>query len=110
MRGVLLSLLIVKVGIGLELPVKYDPFKKTTKLLKRTLKKKRVKKIKLSLEAIFNKKAYINGHLYKEGDKVGGGRVVKIGRDYVIIAFGKRRKVISLKRPRKVVKIKEANR
>ena len=83
----------------LSLPVLYDPFKKTKKLIvKRDAldinitifnTKKRDKnttsKQMFTFNGIFNNKIIIDGKIYAEGDKVNGYEVVKIFKRYVLL-------------------------
>ena len=72
---------------SLPLPVKYDPFYKAEKILKekKVIRKMQKKPIRLTLSAIYNNKAYINGKFYKVGDRVGEYRVFKIAKDFVML-------------------------
>ncbi|NPA04421.1 MAG: hypothetical protein GXO61_06120 [Epsilonproteobacteria bacterium] len=84
--------------LALELP-RYDPFKKS-------IPKRKWRYPTIKVEAIFNHKAFINGRFYSVGDRIGVGKVVKVAKDYVVISFGRRKKIFFLSTPKKVVKIK----
>lgn len=59
------------------------------------------KKVKLTLQAIFNKpegkKAIINGQLLQKGDRVYGARVVEIDDKYVIYEWNGRQGRLTLR-------------
>ena len=92
----------------LSLPVLYDPFKKTKKLIvKRDAldinitifnTKKRDKnttsKPMFTFNGIFNNKIIIDGKIYAEGDKVNGYEVVKIFKRYVLLKNEKKRFIL----------------
>ena len=66
--------------------VPYDPFKKVDLLLKKHNKNRnllRYNKPKISVSAIFNDKAFINGKFYKIGDIIHGYRIIKISKKAV---------------------------
>ncbi|WP_187647363.1 hypothetical protein [Nitrosophilus labii] len=81
----------------LPLPVKYDPFYKAQKLLKKKKKIKSVSRtLKLTLSAIYNERAYINGKFYKVGDKIEGYKIYKIGKNFVILKKRGKKRVLYL--------------
>ncbi len=80
----------------LPLPVKYDPFYKAQKLLKKKKAKSFSGTLKLTLSAIYNERAYINGKFYKVGDKIEGYKIYKIGKNFVILKKRGKKRVLYL--------------
>lgn len=90
----------------LSLPVFYDPFKKTKKLIikkekldsslfiKKDSKKSSIQKSNIVLNGMFNNKVIINGKLYEEGEKFGEYEVVKIYKRFVLLKRAKKRIVL----------------
>jgi len=84
----------------IPISVNYNPFKKAKRLIqkakKHTLKNENTSTVKLKVDkkvkkrppiltGIINKKAFINGRLYKEGERVNGYLIAKIDRDRVTL-------------------------
>ncbi|WP_456479671.1 hypothetical protein [Nautilia sp.] len=75
--------------------VKYDVFGSSEKKIK--IKKPFVVNGIVKLNAVFQKKANINGIWVKKGDLIGGYTVLKVGEDYVLLRKDKYIKKLSLK-------------
>lgn len=100
-KALFLSILVISIFGKETIPisVNYNPFKKTKKLI---MKKeyipvvkvdKKIKRRPLVLTGVINKKAFINGRLYKEGEKVNGYLIAKIDRDKVTLKAWNDKKV-----------------
>ncbi len=99
MRWMIISLLAISCfSKTLDLPVKYDPFVKAQKIIKRhkavPIRIKRART--LHLVAIFNDKAYIDGKFYHVGDKIDGYVIEKIDKRGVLLKRGKQSKLLRL--------------
>lgn len=68
-------------------PVKYDPFFRAQKLLKKQEKDKFIQKkpFEIKVYAIYNDRAYINGKFYKTGDFIAGYKIYKIAKNYIVL-------------------------
>jgi len=104
----------------LPIPVRYNPFLKAKKLIikkeniqtfkvkkKRKIVKKRVVEKLPVLVGIFNKKAFIDGKIYKVGEKIKGYRVVAINDDNVFLKKWGRTVILPLVDKRRAVYTKE---
>lgn len=100
MKTPLLTLLFASLLFGSAgLPIiKYDPFYKAQKILKKPKKKHFTleRKRELQLTAIYNQKACINGRFYKRGDKVYEYKVAKVLPKAVVLQKGNSMRVIHL--------------
>jgi len=75
--------------------IHYDPFKKATILLKRTTPKKiTLRQKSLKVNAIFNKRAYINGKFYGINSIVNGYKIIRIQEHYIQVQ--KHRKISTI--------------
>lgn len=77
--------------------IHYDPFKKAKVILKAKIKKTRVvshRRKSLTIDAILNKKVYINGKFYVVGNIVHGYKILTITNKY-----------IKVKRNRKILRV-----
>ena len=98
---ILLLICVLSVSISAKsLPiVQYDPFQKAKKLLKVPVIQKRVssvKRKKLSVDAIFNKKAYINGKFYGVHRTVDGYKIIAIADEYIKVKKNRKIFVVPL--------------
>lgn len=85
-----------------------DPFIETSKDQNRTIVKKTEKQRDFQLSGIMNKRAYINGMWYKEGDTVSGFILGYIGVKEVILIHEKQTKHLFLhKQVQGLIRIKE---
>ena len=90
MKKIILFLHILSTVAGAEAldVINYDPFKKAEVLLNSSTKKLSTKKSSitpkmLSIDAILNKKVYIDGKFYGVGSIVYGYRIVSIKNRYI---------------------------
>ena len=100
----------------LPISVHYNPFQKAKKLI---MKKKNIPVIKAKIKinkkverppvlaGIFNKKAFINGKLYKIGEKINGYLITEIEDDRVFLKKWGREVTLSLIKRRHTVYKKE---
>lgn len=93
----------------LDLPVRYDPFYKASKIIETTKKTKSLRRksvLHLQLYAIFNNRAYINGRFYSVGDRIGEYMVKSIKKDYVLLVKNGTIKILPLLQ-KKVLRIEQ---
>jgi len=79
--------------------VQYDPFKRTGVLLKKhpkEIKKEVATPKRLSVDAILNKKAHINGKFYSKNSTVYGYRILEIKDHYIKVKKGSKISIIPL--------------
>ncbi|BAF70674.1 hypothetical protein [Nitratiruptor sp. SB155-2] len=101
MKKIFLAVAAISYIFALDLPVAYDPFQKASVIIKHAQTKKIIptkRKIAFSLQAILNDKAFINGRLIPIGGEIAGYKLIFIGKNYVVLKKGKRRKVVSFRK------------
>lgn len=80
--------------------VQYDPFKKAKVFLKLELKRdEQVVKHRnnfLNIDAIFNKKVYINSKFYGVGQTIYGYKIVSIAKKYIKVKKNRKISIIPL--------------
>jgi hypothetical protein len=91
----------------LEIP-QYDPFRRAKPLLVKKLSKRPVyKPAPVTLIAVLNDKAFINGKWYKNGDLLSEGKLIKITDESVYLKKGNKIKILRLKKEKSLLKISE---
>jgi hypothetical protein len=85
----------------------YDPFKQAQKIIKKSSYIKAPVQKPIKINAIFNKKAFINGRFYSVGDKIRNYKIIKVTNDTIWIKNNNVIKSIKLKNNKTILKIKK---
>ena len=84
--------------------IKYDPFEKTQKVIERTFAAKPQERA-LYVTTIFNNRVFINSRWHREGDEVGGFKIIQILENEVLAKRGEKVVKLGIKRERNIVNI-----
>ncbi len=93
--------------------LKYNPFykpaikKKKIENEKKALHVRTKKSDNFNLVAIINKKAFINGKWYKEGDRIGKFKIKLIKKDGVVLLGNRKNLLLDFVNDKKILKIRE---